>query len=46
MLLRDYNCLNNVFGSDHRPIILDVDIVIKPKRYLSIPRLIDRSMQT
>eukprot|EP00347_Sterkiella_histriomuscorum_P004413 403360556 len=46
MLLRDYNCLNNVFGSDHRPIILDVDIVIKPNRLLSIPRLIDRTMQT
>jgi hypothetical protein len=33
IILNSYKCLDNVFGSDHRPIQLDVNIHMKPLMY-------------
>ncbi|CDW91774.1 endonuclease exonuclease phosphatase family protein [Stylonychia lemnae] len=41
-----YDTLENVFGSDHRPIILDLELNLKPVRFLNLTKLRDKSMQT
>lgn len=39
IILNSYRCLDNVYGSDHRPIQLDVNILMKPLMYYQMPQL-------
>jgi len=39
-----YDSLENVYGSDHRPIILDLELNLRPMRYLNLNKLKDKSM--
>lgn len=39
--LQGYTCLDQVFGSDHRPVVLDISVDFKPVRYLNLARLTD-----
>ena len=35
--LHSYNSLDNIYGSDHRPVQLDITLDLKPVRYLQMP---------
>jgi hypothetical protein len=38
---KKYDVLDNVFGSDHRPVVLELNIKIKQTRYLNEKILLD-----
>ena len=40
IILNSYKCLDNVYGSDHRPVQLDVNIHMKPLMYYQIAQLV------
>ena len=39
--LNSYTSLDDVLGSDHRPVQLDFDLNLRPMRYLQIAQLTD-----
>jgi hypothetical protein len=41
--MNKYNVLDTVFGSDHRPVVLDLVINIKQKSYMDEFALLDSS---
>jgi hypothetical protein len=42
--LVSYTSLSKVYGSDHRPVQLDLDFTLKPRSFLHIPRLMSPQM--
>ena len=36
-----YDCLDEVYGSDHRPVILDLTLELAHQRFMAFDRLID-----
>jgi inositol-1,4,5-trisphosphate 5-phosphatase len=41
ILPEKYDSLEHIYGSDHRPVMLDLNLMIKPVQYLKIADLID-----
>lgn len=44
MILGSYNSLDNLYGSDHRPVQLDIYIDLKPVRFLQLSQLMNPSL--
>lgn len=37
----NYTSLEDVYGSDHRPVIFDFDMELKPVRYMNLEKIMD-----
>lgn len=44
VLYNSYTSLDHVHGSDHRPVQLDMDILLKPYQFLQMPDLINPAL--
>ena len=44
VLLNSYNSLEHVMGSDHKPVQLDIDVLLRPLQYVQMPALVNPAL--